>query len=378
MQAASSIQVIQVTDKSARLATLARVTCIASAHGVLAPHHYSQEEISQALLAQFLDDPQLQPVLAKLHEATGVRSRNLAVPIEHYEKLDGFGTANDIFLDVGVELAEQAVTGALRDADLAPEDVDLIAFVTVTGLAVPGIEARLIPKLGMRPDVRRLPMVGMGCVAGAAGVARLHDMLSGNPDAVAVLVSVELCSLTLQRDDFSMANLVGSGLFGDGAAAVVLVGEARAAELGLIGPYVVSSRSSLYPASERLMGWDITNNGFKIVLSPEVAAVVEDNIGGDATAFLGQHDLTVADIMRWVSHPGGPKILRAVERSLDLPDDALAVTWESLARIGNLSSASVLHVLSDTLDRHPPGTGQPAMMLAMGPGFCSELVLLRW
>jgi alkylresorcinol/alkylpyrone synthase len=221
-------------------------------------------------------------------------------------------------------------------------------------------------------------MFGLGCVAGAAGVARLHDLVAGDPDAVAVLLSVELCSLTVQRDDASMANLVASGLFGDGAAAVVLVGDRRAAALGLEGPHVVATRSRLYPDTERVMGWDVGGSGFRIVLAASVADVVEEHLGHDVTAFLGDHELKVADVDGWVAHPGGPKVLHAMTRTLGLPPDALDRTWRSLEQVGNLSSASVLDVLATRLAEPAPPTATYDVMLAMGPGFCSELVLLRW
>jgi alkylresorcinol/alkylpyrone synthase len=207
----------------------------------------------------------------------------------------------------------------------------------------------------------------------------VHDLLAGDPDAVAVVLAVELCSLTVQRDDASMANLVGSGLFGDGAAAVVMAGERRARALGALGaPTVVATRSRLYPDTERVMGWDVGAGGFRIVLSAGVADVVEEHVGADVTTFLGDHDLKVDDVTTWVAHPGGPRVLHALTRTLGIPAESLARTWSSLASVGNLSSASVLHVLHDTMRGPAPPPGSPGVMLAMGPGFCSELVLLRW
>ena len=248
---------------------------------------------------------------------------------------------------------------------------------TVTGVAVPSLDARIAARLGLRPDVRRVPMFGLGCVAGAAGVARLNDYLRGAPDDVAVLVAVELCSLTYPAADPSMATLVGTALFGDGAAAVVAVGERRGEQIGAVGPDVLQSRSHLYPDSLCTMGWDIGSSGLRLILAPDLPTVVERYLAEDVTKFLAAHGLNISDVGAWVSHPGGPKIIDSIVESLGLPDNALELTWRSLSEVGNLSSASVLHVLRDTIAKRPP-SGSPGLMLAMGPGFCSELVMLRW
>jgi alkylresorcinol/alkylpyrone synthase len=356
----------------------AGVTRIAAVGSALGEHRYSQAQITQAFGALVVPDPERRGLLERFHAAAGVSSRHLALTLADYVELDGFAAANDAFIRVGTDLGERAVRQALDIAGLLPGDVDLVMSVTVTGVAAPSLEARLVPRLGLRDDVRRIPVFGLGCVAGAAGIARLHDYLVGHPDDVAVLLSVELCSLTVQRDDPSTPNLVASGLFGDGAAAVVLVGERRAATLGIAGPTVVATRSRFYPDTERVMGWDIGGSGFRIVLAASVADVVEAHLGQDVKEFLADHGLERSDVGHWVAHPGGPKVLEAMQRTLHLPDGALDVTWASLREIGNLSSGSVLHVLRDTLALGPVGTGAPALLLAMGPGFCAELVLLAW
>jgi alkylresorcinol/alkylpyrone synthase len=346
---------------------------ILSVRGVLPKHTYPQETITDAFATVIAQGGFDERLLRRFHANAGVRQRSLVLPVEAYGELDGFTQANDLFIANAVELGARAVVDALKAADLTPTDVDLIVSATVTGLAVPSLEARIASLIGLRADVKRVPLVGLGCVAGAAGIARLHDYLLGHPDDVAVLVTVELCSLTVQRDDMSMPNLVASGLFGDGAAAVVAQGgtdRGGAAE-------VIDTRSRLYPDSERTMGFDVTGTGLRIVLDAQVPAVVSYYIREDVDEFLADHGLTRLDIEWWVCHPGGPKVIEALQETLELSRAAVQLTWDSLARIGNLSSASVLHVLEDTLRDRPPRPGSYGMVLAMGPGFCSELVLVR-
>ncbi len=359
------------------------MSVIAAVGSALPGHRYPQAEITEALAVTVLGQAQDRlPVMRRLHTSAKVDSRHLALPLERYADLGGFTGSNDAFIRVGLDLAEAAVRDALDRAGLVPEDVDLVMSVSVTGVAAPSLDARLVARLGLRPDVKRLPVFGLGCVAGAAGVARVHDYLLGHPDEVAVLVSVELCSLTLQADDTSMANLVASGLFGDGAAAVVMTGADRAPAPSSTGgaarPRVLDTRSRMYPDTDRVMGWDIGSTGFRIVLDSSVPDVVESYLREDVEKFLADHGLTVADIGTWVAHPGGPKVLEAMQRSLDLPAGALQLTWESLAAVGNLSSASVLQVLQATLRERRPEPGSAGLLLAMGPGFCAELVLLGW
>ncbi|MBN1205977.1 MAG: type III polyketide synthase [Myxococcaceae bacterium] len=340
----------------------------------LPPHYATQEQLIRAFRELWAKKHFNLERLEDLHRAVNVSGRFLSLPIDEYRPLVSFQQRNDAWIRVAVELGEQVVRQALEKAGLTARDVDHIFFVTVTGLAVPSIDARLANRLGFREDLRRTPIFGLGCVAGAAGVARAVDYLRAYPRHTALVLAVELCSLTLQREDLSIPNIIASGLFGDGAACVVLQG----AEAGTQGPRVVDSRAVFYPDTERVMGWDIVDTGFKIVLSAKVPQLVREQVRGNVDGFLGAHGLTRGELRHWVAHTGGPKVLQAFEESLELGKETLARSWASLGEVGNLSSASVLFVLGETLESQEPRPGDWGLMMAMGPGFCAELVLLRW
>jgi predicted naringenin-chalcone synthase len=337
------------------------------------PHRYHQDEVSRELTT-FSD-----PGFVRFARTSGVDHRSLALPLSRYPKLTGFTDANNAYLEVAVDLGEQAIRKALDAANIEPHEVDAIVMVSTTGIAVPTIDARLMSRIGLRPDIKRVPLFGLGCVAGAAGMARVHDYLRGYPGHVAVLLSVELCSLTLQRDDTSIPALIGLSLFGDGAAAVVATGADRALmhPTAHRGPRVLATRSRVLPDTVDIMGWNVSSSGFQLVMSREVPKMADDYLRDEVDSFLADHGLSIADISTWVCHPGGPKVLDAIENAIGLPPEALAHSRNSMRDNGNISSASVLDVLCRTV-ADPPAAGTLGVMLAMGPGFSFELLLLSW
>lgn len=365
------------------------MSTIAAVAPVLPGWVYPQAEITAELAPLLTGEDRARAVLERIQAGSGIETRHLAMPLGAYRDLRSFTQTNDLFIRLGTDLAERAARDALDAAGLAPHEVDFLLFTSVTGVSAPSLDALLVPRLGLRPDVKRLPSFGLGCAGGAAGLARVHDYLRGHPDHVALLVSVELCSLTLQRDDPSLANVVASGLFGDGASAVVLLGERRGAAwradrgaASSAAPEVIDTRSRIYPGTEGDLGWAVGSTGFRIVLSPRVPQVIEANLGEDVAAFLFPYGLKAGDVGSWVVHAGGPKILDAVAQALDLDDGALAASRRSLARAGNLSSSSVLHVLADTIAARAgataPAGAAEGVLMAFGPGVSAELLLLRW
>lgn len=347
---------------------------IASSASAFPKHYYSQKFLMEQLQQYWGDRLPSAQVLSRLHRNVTVEGRHLALPTEKYYDITTWGQSNDIWIEVARELGEQAFCRALHHAGLDRQQLGALFFVSVTGIASPSIDALLINRMGLPTNIRRVPIFGLGCVAGAAGIARAADYVRAYPDQAAALVSVELCSLTIQRDDLSVANLISSGLFADGAAAVIVTGD----EIESNGPSIRATRSIFYPQTEEMMGWKITEKGFRIVLSPEVPVLIREHLGHDVDAFLADQGLKRNDLKSWVLHTGGPKVLEATAAALGLHDGQLDASWECLKRVGNLSSASVLVVLEDVMRNRRPEPGTLGLLAAMGPGFCSELLLLEW
>jgi alkylresorcinol/alkylpyrone synthase len=350
---------------------------IVSAASAFPAHYYRQEEITAAMQKLWASRPSSFERLESFHQNMQIRGRYLALPLEEYLNPSGFQERNQAWIEIALELGEKAICDLLEQVQIGAEEISQIAFTTITGIAAPSIDARLMNRIPFSPYLKRMPLFGFGCMGGASGIARLTDYLAGHPDEAAVLLSVELCSLTIQHNDLSAENMVSTGLFGDGAAAVLMVGDqhplARKNQ-----PRVIATRSVFFPETEYIMGWEMLDTGFKVVLSSDVVELVHTALSPAIDAFLRENGLETDQIDQWLVHPGGPKVIEAIEAGLDLKAGALDRSRESLASAGNLSSAAVLVMLEKTLKEKPPALGTHGLLMAMGPAFNAELILLEW
>ena len=333
----------------------------------------TQEEAREAVRRQFTRIPDLDRLLP-LFDRSGVGTRYFAYPKEYYLDGKSFGRRNDDYIQVAQTLGEKAVRTALERAELEPHDVDTFLFTTTTGLSTPSLDALLAHRMGMRADVRRMPFFGLGCAGGAALLGMAADTLRTRPNGVAVVLAVELCSLTLLLNDTSKTNLIGMALFGDGAAAAVVAGAKR----GGSGPAVTAAETEYFENSLHLMGWHFSEAGFELVLSPTVPAFILEALPGRVNAFWGRHGLARNDFRHFALHPGGRQVLEAYRRGLGLTDAELLPTREALRNYGNLSSASVLFSLNELLETTHADPGDRGFMTALGPGFAAEMLLLEW
>ncbi len=356
---------------------------VISAIATAQPEHvYHQAELVDAVLDVWAQRGELSTRDAerfrRFNQSAGVSKRHLAYPLERYRGIRDFGDSNDLWIAAAKPLAADVLRVALKRACVAPRDVDVIFFASITGIATPSIDAHLINALGLNPEIKRVPIFGLGCAAGAAMLSRAHDYLLAYPRAHVAVVSVELCSLTLQSGDLSIENLIATSLFGDGAAAAILSGS----ETATVGPRIMHTLARFCPDSEHLMGWAISASGFKVKLSRDIPSRVAALLPGAIDRLLRAEGLTRTDVGYWLPHPGGPKVLDHLAQTLALPAEAFALSRAQLSAFGNLSSATIMWILAaqmEALER--PVTKSPkhrryAVAFAMGPGFSMELLLL--
>lgn len=314
--------------------------------------------------------------LIGVFDNSGIEQRRFCVPPEWFMEEKGFGEKNDEFIRQATSLGAEAAQKCLERAGVHADEIDYLMFISTTGLATPSIDARLIGLLGMRADTRRTPIWGLGCAGGVAGVSHAWHHLLGHPNERVLVVNVELCGLTFHFSDLGKSNLVATALFADGAAAVLLEGGGLPRRAGSVA--ILGTRSTLWPDSLAVMGWNVHNEGMQVVFSRAIPGIVRQKSRENLESFLKAHDLAMADVDHFVCHPGGVKVLEAYEQALSLPPARTAVAREILRDWGNVSSVSVLLVLEKFLADGIVRSGDLGLMTALGPGFSSEHALLRF
>jgi alkylresorcinol/alkylpyrone synthase len=352
---------------------------VLSVERFIPPYRYDQETVTRWVgewLAES-DDPNALRLLP-VYAAAGVASRASVVPIEEVFFPKDFESQNDLYGEKAREAAVDLARRALDAAGLVPRDIGLIVSLSCTGFMIPALDAYVADALGMGPRLVRLPITESGCAGGVVGLARAADHLAAQPDRAALVLAVELSSLTFQRWDRSPTNVVSSAIFGDGGAAAVLVGaeHPRARGAGLVR--ILDADSFFFPKTTHLMGFRLRNQGLQIILDRELAPFVEREVRSGVEAFLGPRGLAFQDISRWILHPGGRKIIEVMAERLGLAAGDLAPTEAVLAEHGNMSSVTVLFVLDEILRRGSVRPGEKGLLGAFGPGFGAEFALLEF
>jgi alkylresorcinol/alkylpyrone synthase len=331
------------------------------------PYRVRQGEAREIARAMFRELEGIERLIG-VFENTGIETRYVSAPVEWFTREHGFAEKNRLWQEVALELAHQASREALERARVSPQRIGAVVLVTTTGIATPGLEAHLVQRLGIPLSAIRLPIWGLGCAGGAAGLARAAELARLHPKACVLLVAVELCSLTFIRGDLSRANLVATSLFADGAAAVVLgSGE---------GPEVVGGFSRLLPESYEVMGWEVTEPGLQVRFAQSIPRLVEEGLADLIKDGLAAHGLKAREVGVWVLHPGGSKVLAAYRQALPIDERSYEASRSTLREYGNMSSPTVLFVLERLLGRVERGAR--GVLLALGPGFAAEGVVLRW
>jgi alkylresorcinol/alkylpyrone synthase len=368
-------QVIAVGPESEFKATPSGATAIATIAGTataVPPHLLTRDIVKQRMKDVFSLDGKRLEAIRTVIDNSQIDQRFSVFPVEHIIEPRPLAQINTEYREKAVELGLRVAADALAQAEMVPTDVDLLITVSCTGVMIPSLDAYLATEMGFRQDVRRLPITELGCAAGAAGLARAWEYLRAFPDRTALLVSVELPTLTFQRKDFSQANLISAILFGDGAAGVVITGREAP------GPRILASECYLFPDSLDAMGFDLRDSGFHIVLSKDVPQLIREKVKGLVDGFLARNGLRREDISAFLLHPGGQKLLSFMEAELGLSRTDTEFSWDVLRRFGNLSSASVLFILQELLSKREMASGSYGLLMSFGPGFTAEMILLQW
>lgn len=360
-----------VSNRPTESAATAHATIAATATA-LPPHTITREDVKYYMGRVFdIPERKLEAMMSIVDNAQ-VHKRHAIFPIDYTIEPRALSKTNNEYIEHAVKLGREAAEKCLERAGLKPEDIDLIITVSCTGFMIPSLDAHLINLMGFRSNVRRMPFTELGCAAGAMALGRAADYLKANPGGNVLIIAVELPSLTFQRRDISQANLISSILFGDGAAAVIVSGKETR------GPRILVSETYTFPDSLGAMGFDLRDSGFHILLAKDVPEMIGEKIGGLVSGFLERHGRTRDDIKGWILHPGGARLLGNVEKELGLNKCDTQPSWDILGNVGNLSSATILFILQEWLEKRPLKSGEYAVAAAFGPGFSAEFLLLQW
>lgn len=338
------------------------------------PFKVDQQEVKQCAKALFAPSfPQVERMLAAF-DNTEIKTRNFCKPLDYYTIAHSFQDQNAEYIKISLEYSVKAIAESLAAAQLTKDQVTDIIFISTTGLATPSLDALIINQMKLNENINRTPVFGLGCAGGVSGFAKAGIFAKANPDAVVLLVAVELCSLTFLRHDYSKSNFIGSSLFADGVAVCIITGDNHVNKTKTEFSFL-ATQSKLYYDSLDVMGWEFLDKGFKVLFSQDIPTIISKNIHADIASFLSKHQLTLPDIKNFIFHPGGKKVLAAYEEALPVDGDFLKNTREVMNENGNMSSPTVLYVLQKFFSgSFQNGYG---LMVAMGPGFSSEMVLLK-
>jgi alkylresorcinol/alkylpyrone synthase len=338
------------------------------------PHCYSQDVIRDEAHRHFNAGLQETNRLIAVFDNVQVQKRHLCVPLEWFSRQHTFTEKNDEYVRWAERLSLEAIQGCLQKAGLEPEDIDHLVFVSTSGMATPSIDARLMNRMKFHRHMRRTPLFGLGCAGGAAGLSLCCQLARGNPASRTLLVAVEISSLTFQPGDFSKSNLVATALFADGAAAALVCGD----QCDQPGVGVVDSMSTLWPDTLGVMGWTFGEVGLGVIFSKSIPQILSKHVRPNVLELLRPHGLSIGDLARLAVHPGGAKVLSAISAALEIEADLLEESRLVLESFGNMSSPTVLFILRKVLEESREAPGNYGLCAAFGPGFSSELLLLRW
>lgn len=351
---------------------IAAVATAVPAH--VLPQSQAREFAASYFRSQRRDVERLLPVF----DHTGIETRYISMPPEWFLSPHTFAEKNNRYIEESTRLGSEVLGRCSEHSGIGLREITHLIYVSTTGLATPSIDSRFLNVLSLSPNVVRTPVWGLGCAGGAAGLALAHRLAKGDPEAVIALVCVELCSLTFHFEDFSKSNVIATALFGDGAAGVLVVGDDRARKLKRAGPSIMGVGTTTWPDSLDVMGWNFDAVGMQVVFSQAIPQVVRDKVHGNTKSFLESSGRSFDDISHWIVHPGGTKVMEAYESVLPLPQCALTHARETLRVYGNMSSPTVLFVLDQLLRKGSPRSGEVGLLTALGPGFSSENLLLKF